>query len=124
MKYLKFKIDIYDWDIYYIEVEKKKDLKAVIVKLSKLKMPHKIMVGIRDDIKDGATNGGHHWCHTYERKTIVLLYKTTSKRNRTHTIFHEKRHIEDRILHHLGIDDIEASAFLAGYIAEKLIPIL
>lgn len=31
---------------------------------------------------------------------------------------HEKRHIEDRILQHCGIDDIEAAAYLAGYLSK------
>lgn len=31
---------------------------------------------------------------------------------------HEKRHIEDRVLEYCGITDIEASAYLAGYISK------
>jgi hypothetical protein len=30
----------------------------------------------------------------------------------------EKRHIEDRLLDYCGVKDIEASAYLAGYISK------
>jgi hypothetical protein len=124
MKYLKFNIDIYDWDIYYIEVERKKDSKAVIAKLRSIPASKELINEVRDDIKSGSKNGGHHLFNLVFRKSVILLYQTTNKKDRINIIFHEKRHVEDRLCKHLDIDDMEASAFLAGYIAEKLIPIL
>ena len=32
----------------------------------------------------------------------------------------KKRHVEDRILEHVGINDIEASAYLAGYLSQYM----
>lgn len=37
---------------------------------------------------------------------------------------HEKRHVEDRILNNCNIKDKEASAYLAGYLADKFVQIL
>lgn len=37
---------------------------------------------------------------------------------------HEKRHVEDRILSNCNINDKEASAYLAGYLADKFVNIL
>ena len=89
-----------------------------------LKVSDELIRETGDDIKIGAKNGGHHSYNVESRKSVITLYESSSKRNRINIIFHEKRHIEDRICKHCGIDDMEAAAFLAGYIAEKLIPIL
>ncbi len=124
MKYLHFNIAIYDWDVYYIEAEKKKDAKAVVAKLSKIPTSETLMKEAFNDIKGGSTNGGHHLFGLISRKSVILLYPTTSIENRVNIIFHEKRHTEDGICKHLGLKGREAPAFIAGYIAEKLIPIL
>jgi len=124
MKFLKFNIAIYDWDIYYIEAERKKDAKAVVAKLRSIPASEALIKEVLDDIKSDSTDGGHHLYNGEARKSVILLYRSTSKKNRINIIFHEKRHVEDRICEHLHIEDEEASAFLAGYIAEKLIPIL
>ena len=124
MKYLKFKIDIYDWTVYYIEAEKKEDADAVLKKLSILKIGDKTIKSTRDEIDGGHGNGGEHLCNLTLRKSVLLMLPSTNRANRINIIFHEKRHIEDKICNHLGLKGREAPAFIAGYIAEKLIPIL
>ncbi len=124
MKYLRFNIALYDWDIYYIEAERKKDADAVISKLHKIRTGKETIKEIRKNIENNDKDGAQHLYNLTSRKSVILLYKSTNKKDRINIIFHEKRHVEDRICKHLGIDDVESAAFIAGYIAEKLIPIL
>jgi hypothetical protein len=124
MKYLNIKIPIYDWNLYFIEVEDKADLVKVLAKFNIIKPTKELVDEVISNIDRGMFNGGMHYYNTDMRKTLIMLYKTTSKAKRINIIFHEQRHAVDRICAHLLIDDIEASAHLSGFIAEKLTPIL
>ncbi len=121
MKYLKFKIDIYDWDIHYIETENKKDADNIIRKLSQLRISDEMKKEVREEIENDVINGGEHFWNSTTRLSILLLYKTSNKEEKINIICHEKRHTEDRICEHLGIKDTEAVAFIAGYIGERII---
>ena len=124
MKYLKFNIKIYDWDVFYIEVESKKDAKKVVNKLKSIGVPMDAMDDVGPAIKNNAQNGGEHFYYLPRRWSIILMYKTSNNSRKFEIICHEKRHIEDRIMEHLGLEGTEAGAFIAGYIAKKLTPII
>ena len=53
-------------------------------------------------------------------KQMILLYPQTSKASRINCLGHEKRHLEDRILKHCHIDDLETAGYLAGFLTKKL----
>lgn len=124
MKYYKFKIKIYDWDIFYIEVESKKDAKKVVKKLESIGVPKDAMDDVGPAIKNNAQNGGEHFYNSGRRWSIILMYQASNNSRKFEIICHEKRHIEDRIMEHLGLEGTEAGAFIAGYIAMKLTPII
>lgn len=53
------------------------------------------------------------------RTCVVVFYQMRSELDRAEVYSHEKRHIEDRVLNWAGVDDIEASALLAGYLGRQ-----
>lgn len=50
---------------------------------------------------------------------MIEYHPFTSLSNQVEVFTHEKRHVEDRICEWLGINDIEASAYLAGFLGVK-----
>ncbi len=118
----KFTIAIYDWDIQYIEVQSSKDADAVRRILKNKNVDRDELDDTVRNIKGESVNGGEHYYDSFLRWSILLMLPTTSIAKKLDIICHEKRHIEDRITKHLGIDDLEAAAFIAGYLAEKIIP--
>ena len=62
-------------------------------------------------------NGGSTYRNMDLAKILVIIYPCKNIEQRREVVNHEKRHIEDRLLKYLGIDDIEASAYLAGYLS-------
>ncbi len=66
-------------------------------------------------------NGG--WTlHNYSRRQFaIIMTRCTDEKTRINVLSHEKRHVEDYILDMCGIDDMEAAAYLAGYLSERLL---
>ena len=120
MKYYKFKIKIYDWDIFYIEVESRKDEKVVEKKLKSLGLTKKLRKFATNEIKDGAKDGGECFNNAYKRWSIIVLYQSRNYKNKIEILSHEKRHVEDSIINQLNLECREARAHIAGYIAKKL----
>ena len=123
----KLDIDIYGWTIHYTEVEKGDKSKVVLNRIRKF-IPKKQRVDYRDwlnevkeNIDDKRTDGGVCSYWGLYRRTSVLIYRTTSKKQRRMVIAHELRHVVDQILHnHNIVWDKEAAAYLQGYIFMKL----
>ena len=71
------------------------------------------------DIKLKVQNHNEGGATTFHRKSdcslFVIIYPQPSVYRKEECISHEKRHCEDFILEHLGIDDKEAAAYLAGW---------
>ena len=118
MKTTEFKIPIYGFDVIILEVQSKEDKAEVNTILSNL-IPNKESIdGVLDYIENGYMDGGETFRNMLCKKFVVVLYPFTDIETRREIVNHEKRHIEDRILEYCGISDIEASAYLAGYISK------
>ena len=118
MKKTEFKIPIYDFDVTILEVESKEDKAEVNTILSNLIPDKESIDEALGYIEDGSMNGGDTFRNLLCRKFVVVLYPFKDVETRREVINHEKRHIEDRVLEYCGISDIEASAYLAGYISK------
>lgn len=117
MKKIEFKIPIYDFDVTILEIESKEDKAEANTILSSV-IPNKESIDeVLSYIEDGSMNGGDTFRNMLYKTFIVVLYPFKDIETRREVINHEKRHIEDRILEYCGISDIEASAYLAGYIS-------
>lgn len=63
-------------------------------------------------------NGGSTFRNLDMKQFLVIIHPCKNEQTRRMVVNHEKRHIEDRILQHCAIDDIEAAAYLAGYLSK------
>lgn len=118
MKHKKINVDMYGFRVDVIECESEKDydLLCKFFKGTKLKDP--IVDEILDAVREGDTDGG--WtlaCLGAKREIIVLLPMSCEERRRI-VLNHEKRHVEDDILRHCGVDDEEAAAYIAGFLSK------
>lgn len=118
MKKTEFNIPIYDFDVTILEVESKEDKAEVNTILSNIIPDKESIDEVLGYIEDGSMNGGDTFRNMGYKKFIVVLYPFKDVETRREIISHEKRHIEDRLLEYCGISDIEASAYLAGYISK------
>lgn len=116
---IDFKTPYYDYNVTLIQVESEKDADAVCSQLAKYKMGKEYIDDTRECITDGYRNGGETNWNSSTKRIICLFYECLSDTYRANVYSHEKRHIEDRILQHCKVEDIEASAYLAGYLGER-----
>ena len=118
MKKTEFNIPIYDFDVTILEVESKEDKAEVNTILSNIIPDKESIDEVLGYIEDGSMNGGDTFRNMLYKKFVIVLYPFKDVETRREIISHEKRHIEDRLLEYCGISDIEASAYLAGYISK------
>jgi len=116
MKTIKFSIPLYHVDVRIVQLEGKKDKKSLAELFKKC--------GIQDDeaienIDKQYADGGYTYRNFGRSDIVIVLYPFTNKESKTSVYFHEKRHVEDRVLEHCSVNDIEASAYLAGFLAVK-----
>ena len=120
MKKKTFKVPIYDYTVVFIEIESSEDADKVVPIFKSLKMVDEDIESEVARIKRGCYDGGNTW-RNLERKTfMILLYPFSSSLKRRNVLNHEKRHLEDRILEHCQINDLEAAGYLAGFLSEKI----
>ncbi len=120
MKIKKFKVDVFEWKVTFIEVTSRKDWKKVFRIQKKFGVSKETIKETKQNIQRGCTDGGlHSWNGFYE--SLIIIYRHTSKKQRTKVICHEKRHCENRILDHLSIYNNETEACLAGFLSKKLL---
>jgi len=121
MKKININIPIFDWQLRVLDTTKD-DLKVDILKaLSWISPDQETLESINHSLETKAYDGGLHLWNIPQRRSLVLLYPYSSWEMRVNILAHEKRHVEDRILSSLYIDDVETAAYLSGYIAQKLI---
>lgn len=120
MKVKRFKIGIYGWRCVVMEVVSSKDWKVADKEMRVFKCKKSDRKLVVANIKNEVGNGGEHFYNTTSRRTLIILYRITSRKKRMEILAHEKRHMEDRMMNHLGIDNIEAVGYLAGYLAKKM----
>lgn len=117
MKKIEFNIPIYNFDVTIIEVESKEDKDQVKSIMEDFKISSEQIKETCDYIEQESMNGGDTYRNLPLRKFLVIIYPCKNIDVRREVINHEKRHIEDRMLNYLSIDDIEAAAYLAGYLS-------
>jgi hypothetical protein len=119
MKIKRFKVDVYNWEVTLIELTSAKEWKKLKKELIKFGVTKEDIIEAKENIRK--VNGGEHFYQLSRRESMIILYPMKSKKVRTEMLCHEKRHLENRIFEFCRLDDNEASAYLAGYLAKKLI---
>lgn len=120
MKLRNIRVPIYDFKIGLIEIESKEDKDRVVEIMTKFGCSSEDIEDESNGIEQECMNGGNTYRQLGNRKILVTIYPCKDEATRREILNHEKRHIEDRILEHCGVDDIEASAYLAGYLSRYI----
>ena len=120
MRKKEFEVPIYYFKVIFIEIQSVKDTEDVNALMESLGIGQEQIAEAIDNIKGEKVDGGSTYYSNETKIITVLMYKPSSKAARRYTAGHEKRHIEDRILKCCQIDDMEAAAYLAGFLSEKI----
>ena len=119
MKKISFTIPMFYFDVTLLQVESKDDSKQVEKACISFGMESEDIDSVKDNVECDCEDGGDTFRNFRFKKLLVIFYRMSSSKMRENIWAHEKRHIEDRILQFLNIDDIETSAILAGYLGEQ-----
>ena len=120
MKIKEFTIPIYQYDVSLIFSEGN-DAEDVRKFLQDFECTHEDLDFVYNNITEGCFNGGETFRNMKKRKFAAVFYLFSDELVRVNIICHEKRHIEDRLMEHIVVEDIEAAAYLAGFLAEKML---
>ncbi|MCM1216527.1 MAG: hypothetical protein NC209_03945 [Alistipes sp.] len=120
MKLKRVKVPIYDYSVIVAEVEKKGDAVAMSKVLSELKVPNEHKADVLDMIERESFNGGDTFRNMKMKKLLVIIYPCKNESARRNVLAHEMRHVVDRIMEWSNITDMEASAYLQGWLGEKI----
>lgn len=115
----KFTVPIYNADVLLIQVESKEDLEIVKKTIKWINPVKEITKEITENVENEDTNGAILVSNDGWKRYTALFYPTTSFDHKVEVYAHEKRHLEDRILEHNEVHDMESSALLAGYLGVK-----
>lgn len=119
MKKLRFNIPLYDFDVTLIQVEEKGDVDGTLSVMRSIKCPQEYLDSVKDYIERGCFGGGDTFYNFDMRSMVVVFYNFKTDLSRWEVYSHEKRHIEDRVLQHTRVDDIESAGLLAGFLGRK-----
>lgn len=119
MKKMKFRVPLYDFTVTLVEVESKEDKESVLSIMRGIKCPQEYMDSSADYIDRGCYDGGDTFYNFDIKEFFIVFYGFKSERMRQNVYSHEKRHVEDRIMQHTNVDDIESAGMLAGFLGEK-----
>lgn len=116
----KINVPLYGFRVDFIECKDEKDSDAIEVFFKKMKLDDPIAEEIVGALRQGDVDGGWTLACLGIKRIIVVLLPMRSEERRCEVVNHEKRHVEDDILRHCGIEDAEAAAYLAGFLGKHI----
>jgi hypothetical protein len=125
MKIVRFTIPLYEYDVVYVEIDENdpidRQIAFVTEELTNMKTDKQYLDETIQEIKEEYKNGGNHFYNLSKSVSFIMIYPHDNPERMKATIAHEKRHMEDRILKHYRVKDIESAGLLSGYLA-RFIP--
>ena len=124
MREFKFKIPIFgDVNITLVQVEGREDKEAILRLMKRHRITEKddidyVMSNV-DNKEYDLRDGGDTIYRLIQREMVVIFYPFSSDEAREEVMGHEKRHVEDRLLNFLHVDDIESAGLLAGFLSKQ-----
>lgn len=118
MKRKRIDIPMYDFRLDLIEIENSDDVVFLANLFKGVRLDDEISLEILDAVKNGDVDGGWTISNFGLKRILVVLLKMRSEEQRRKVLAHEKRHVEDDILEHAGVNDKEAAGYLAGYLGK------
>ena len=119
MKKMVFKLPYYNVTVTLLQVESAEDADKVMPYLRSVKAESDDIQYTVDGIRRGAVNGGDTYRDLCNKRMLVLFYPMENAERKAEIYFHEKRHVEDRVLQFHGVNDIESAGLLAGFLGVK-----
>lgn len=119
MKKMKFAVPLYDINVTLVQVESPDDADEVKVCCEEIELLPEDTTATLEFIRQDKCDGGDTWRNFDKGQMFVIFYRMTNGRVKRNRYGHEKRHVEDRILQWCGVNDIEAAAYLAGFLSEQ-----
>lgn len=124
MKRYTFKVPIFgDVKITLVQVEGREDKKALLNLLKGHHITEKddidYVMNYVDNEEHDYRDGGDTFYRLMNREMVVIFYPFTSEEAKEEVMGHEKRHVEDRLLSFLHVDDIESAGLLAGFLSKE-----
>lgn len=121
MKIKRFTVPLYNFTGTFAELDEGIADAPKIAKLYKeMDIDQETIDKTTSDVSRGCHNGGDTFYNFAFKKFLIVVYPCNSERMRRNIVAHESRHLADRILEWASVNDIEAAAFLQGYIAENI----
>jgi len=117
MKLKRFTVPLYKWRVVIIQIESKKDVNLLRKKLNNYGAQQEDIEELCNGTEYESRNGGMHMAGN--KISVVVFYPFTNDKEKTNSVGHEKRHIEDEIIEKFNINCIESNALLAGFLSEK-----
>ena len=118
MKKLKFAVPLYEVNITLVQVEGAEDADAVRECCEDIGLLAEDTNTVVNIVKSDKHDGADTFRNFDKGQMLVIFYLMSNGRVKKNRYGHEKRHVEDRILQWCGVDDIEAAAYLAGFLSE------
>ena len=117
MKTYCFNVPMFDFEVKLIQIEGKKDYAQVKKHEWLQDIPDEDKEEIFQNVKDDVCDGAYVLRNLNLKQLIVVFYRFESEEKRVNVYAHEKRHVEDRIMEYLHIEDFETAGYIAGYLA-------
>lgn len=118
MRKMKFAVPLYEVDVTLVQVQGTEDADGVKECCEEIGLLAEDTKAVLDFVKEDKCDGADTFRNFEKGQMLVIFYRMTDERVKRNRYGHEKRHVEDRILQWCGVDDIEAAAYLAGFLSE------
>ena len=117
MKMIHRMIPLYDIDLYLIQLESYNDIDDEAFSELYSVLGHDYYTNLIKEITEDKPVGGANTIYSPGDKAGVVIFNPPESRDRSIATYgHEKRHIEDDIINHVGIEGLEAAGYLAGFL--------
>jgi hypothetical protein len=120
----EFTIDVYNWKVIFIsfsvDQDKPKKIKRV---LKAQKFPKDLRQSIFKYTMEGGW-GADYISKLSSRRSAIIVHNCTTAESAAEVISHEISHITDMITEGLSLECTEAKAFIMGYMAYEILPLV
>jgi len=119
-----FYIDVYDYNLFIVISRKDQDdISALEKELKRLTLPDDFILEALKNFDDGGW-GGQYIFDGSTRKACIEIHNCNKAWKAADILVHEMEHIRYQIVEHHGLEGSEASAYLAGFLGRKLLPLV
>lgn len=113
------KVPIYEWKCRVLVAENHDEVDLVVKELKSLGVDKESIDDVKETFGLGGLNGGMFLSSKKGKSAAIVVLPSSSISESVNTLAHECRHFVDEILRISGIEDMESSAYISGYVYEN-----